>query len=84
MHASDAMLGREPPISPSGLMVLKATTAVFDGYEEGAPTKCDTHQRRGHNIHTVASFTAETLELSSKKEGFLSRDTQIETDPNDM
>ena len=59
------MLGRvrEPPISPSGIMVLKATTAVFYDYEEGPPIKDDMHQRRGHNIHTVVSFTAETLEL---------------------
>ena len=58
-----------------GIMVLKPTTVVFDVYEEGPPIKDDTYQRRGHNIHTGVSFTAETLELSSKKEEFLSRDT---------
>ena len=56
-------------------MVLRATTVAFDGYEEGPLIKEDTRQRRGHTIHTGFSFTAETLELSSKKEEFLSRDT---------
>ncbi len=65
----------EPPISPCGIMVLKSTTVVFDCYEGGPPIKDDTHPKRGHNIHTCVSFTAETLELSSKKEEFLSRDT---------
>ena len=51
----------ESPISPCGIMVLKATD--------------DTYQRRGHTIHTGISFTAETLEFSSKKEEFLLRDT---------
>ena len=50
-----------------------ATTVVFDGYEEGPSIKDNTHQRRGHNIHPVVSFTAET-EFSGKKEEFLSRD----------
>ena len=58
----------EPPISPCGIMVLKAATVVFDGYEEGPPIKDDTYQRGGHNIHTYVSFTAETVELSSKNE----------------
>ena len=50
------------------------TTIVFDGYEEGPSIKDNTHQRRGRNVHHVASFTAQT-ELSGKKEEFLSRDT---------
>ena len=45
---------------------------VFDGYEGGPSIKDNTHQRRGHNIHPVVSFTAET-EFSGKKENFLSR-----------
>ena len=64
----------EPPISPCGLMILKATTVVYDGYGEGPPIKDDTYQRRGLNIHTCVSFTAKTLEFSSKKEEFLLRD----------
>ena len=50
-----------------------ATTGVFEGCEEESPIKYDTHQRRGHNIHRVVSFTAER-DLSGKKEEFLSRD----------
>ena len=42
----------------------------------------DTHQRRGHHIHTVVSFTAE-INFSGKKEEFLSRDNQTESDPDD-
>ena len=34
----------------------------------------DTHQRRGHTIHPVVSFTSETY-LSGKKEELLPRDT---------
>ena len=87
------MLGHvpEPPISSSlvpdspmsqcGIIVLKATTIVFDGYEEEPPIKDDTYQRRGHNIQTGVSFTAETLELSSKRK---SSCQETETDPNDM
>ena len=48
------------------------STVVFDGYEGGPSIKDNTHQRRGHNIHPVVSFTAET-EFSGKKENFLSR-----------
>ena len=47
-------------------------TVVFDGYEGGPSIKDNTHQRRGHNIHPVVKFTAET-EFSGKKEHFLSR-----------
>ena len=50
-----------------------ATIVVFDGYEEGPSIKDNTHQRRGRNMHPVASFTAET-EFSGKKEVFLPRD----------
>ncbi len=50
-----------------------ATTIVFDGYEEGPNTKDNTHLKRGHTIHPVVSFTAET-EFSGKKDEFLSRD----------
>ena len=50
-----------------------ATTVVFDGYEEVPSIKDNTHQRRGHNIHPVVSFNAETV-FSGKKEEFLSRD----------
>ena len=50
-----------------------ATTVVFDGYEEGRSIKDNTHQRRGSNMHPVVSFTAE-IELSGKKEEFLSRE----------
>ena len=35
--------------------------------------KDNTHERRGHNIHPIVCFTAET-EFSGKKEEFLSRD----------
>ena len=58
-HASDAMLGRvpEPSIATSDIMVLKATTAVFDGYADGPPIIYATHLRRGHIIHTVLRFT---------------------------
>ena len=42
--------------------------------EEESTIKDDTHHRRGHNIHAVVSFTAET-DFSGKKEEFLSRDT---------
>ena len=49
-----------------------ANTVVFDGYDEESPIKDDT-QIRGHNIHTVVSFTAEA-DYSGKKEEFLSRD----------
>ena len=45
---------------------------VFDGYEGGPSIKDNTHQRRGHNIHPVVKFTAET-EFSGKKEHFQSR-----------
>ena len=44
------------------------------GCEEESTIKDDTHQRRGHNIHAVVSFTAAT-DFSGKKEEFLSRDT---------
>ena len=47
---------------------------IAKGCEEESTIKDDTHQRTGHNIHTVVSFTAET-DFSSKKEEFLSRDT---------
>ena len=50
-----------------------ATTVVFDGYEEGPSIKENTHQRRGRNMYTVVSFTADA-ELSGNKEEFLSRD----------
>lgn len=49
-----------------------ATTIVFDGYMEGPSIKDNTHQRRGHNVYPVVSFTAET-EFSGKKEQFLSK-----------
>ena len=53
--------------------------------DEESTIKDDTHQRRGHHIHTVVSFTAKT-NFSGKKEEFLSRDThnQTESDPDDM
>ena len=41
--------------------------------EEWPNIKDNTHLRRGHNIHPVVSFTAET-EFSGKKDEFLSRD----------
>ena len=44
-----------------------ATTVVFEGCEEESPIKDDAHQRRGHNIHAVVSFTAETC-FSGKEE----------------
>ena len=50
-----------------------AITILFDGYEEGPNIKDSTHLRRGHSIHPVVSFTAET-EFSGKKDEFLSRD----------
>ena len=34
-----------------------STTVAFDGCDEGPPVEDDTHQRRGHHIHTVASQT---------------------------
>ena len=46
---------------------------VAKGCEEESTIKDDTHHRRGHNIHAVVSFTAET-DFSGKKEEFLSRD----------
>ena len=46
---------------------------VFDGYEGGPSIKDNTHQRRGHNIHPLVSFTSDT-EFSGKKHDFLSRD----------
>ena len=42
--------------------------------QEKSTIKDDTHQRRGHNIHTVVSVTAET-DFSGKKEELLPRDT---------
>ena len=45
-----------------------------ESFEEESTIKDGTHHRRGHNIHAVVSFTAET-DLSGKKEEFLSRDT---------
>lgn len=50
-----------------------ASTIVFDCYEEGPTIKDNTHLRRGHSIHPVVSFTADT-KFSGKKEEFLSRD----------
>ena len=47
---------------------------IAKGCEEESTIKDDTHHRRGHNIHAVVSFTAET-DSSGKKEEFLSRDT---------
>ena len=40
---------------------------------KGRPFKENTHQRRGRNMHTVVSFTADA-EFSGKKEEFVSRD----------
>ena len=37
------------------------------GYEEESTIKDDTYQRRGHSLHTVVTFTAET-DLSGEKE----------------
>ena len=47
---------------------------IAKGCEEESNIKYDTHQRRGHKIHTVVSLTAEP-DLSGKNEEFLSRDT---------
>ena len=47
---------------------------IAKGCEEESTIKDDTHQRRGYNIHTVVSFTAET-DFSGKKEEILSKDT---------
>ena len=47
---------------------------IAKGCEEESTLKDDTHHRRGHNIHAVVSFTAET-DFSGKKDEFLSRDT---------
>ena len=47
---------------------------IANGCEEESTIKDDTHQRRGHSIHTVVSFTAEA-DFSGKKEEFLSRET---------
>ena len=65
----------EPPISSSRVSEPPISPCVCDGYEEGPPIKDDRNQRIGHDIRTYLSFTAETLELSRKKEEFLSRDT---------
>ena len=46
---------------------------IAKGREEESTIKDDTHHRRGHNIHAVVSFTAET-DFSDKKEELLSRD----------
>ena len=50
-----------------------STTVAFDGYEEVPSIKDNTHHKRGHNIHPIVKFTAET-EFTGKKEEFLSRD----------
>ena len=47
---------------------------IVKGCEKKSTIKDDTHQRRGHNIHSSVSFTAES-DLSGKKEELLSRDT---------
>ena len=62
-----------------------ATTVVFEVCEEESPIKDDTHQRRGHNIHTVVGLTAET-DVSRTKEELLSRDAyKLRLNPmNDM
>ena len=46
---------------------------IAKGCEEESTIKDDTHRRRGHNIHTVVSVTAE--DFSGMMEDFLSRDT---------
>ena len=47
---------------------------IAKGGEEETTIKYDTHQRSGHNIQTLVSFTAET-DLSGKKDEILARDT---------
>ena len=47
---------------------------IAKGCEEESTIKDDKHQRRGHNIHSIVSFTAES-DLSGKEEELLSRDT---------
>ena len=42
---------------------------IAKGCEEESTVKDDTHHGRGHNIHAVVSFTAET-DFSGKKEEF--------------
>ena len=42
---------------------------IAKGGEEESNIKDDTHHRRGHSIHAVVSFTAET-DFSGKKEEF--------------
>ena len=49
------------------------TTVVSDGYREGPSITDNTHPRRGKNLHSIISFTAQT-KFSGKKEDFLSRD----------
>ena len=47
---------------------------IAKGCEEESTIKDGTHQRRGHSINTVVSFTAK-IDFSGKKEQFLARDT---------
>ena len=42
---------------------------IAKGCEEESTIKDDTHHGRGHNIHAVVSFAAET-DFSGKKEEF--------------
>ena len=53
---------------------------IAKGCEEESTIKDDTHQRRGHNIHTVVSFNAET-DFSGKKKSSC-QETQTESDPD--
>ena len=53
---------------------------IAKGCEEESTIKDDTHQRRGHNIHTVVSFNAET-DFSGKKKSSC-QETHIESDPD--
>ena len=41
-------------------------TMVYDGYSEGQSTKDNTHRLRGHDVHPVVHFTAES-EFSGRK-----------------
>ena len=53
---------------------------IAKGCEEESTIKNDTHQRRGHNVHTVVSFNAET-DFSGKKKSSC-QETQTESGPD--
>ena len=88
-HASDAMIDcvheTTHRVLDGGSLLHRipwqhGTRNIAKGCDEESTIKSDTHQRRGHNVHTVVSFNAETYFSGKKKSPC--QETQTESGPD--